>query len=233
MDNLLFLDTETTGKLEDGGRLVQLAFKVGMKKANMFFKPAVPISFEAMSVHHITNEDVADRPAFGGVEKEAVQALLDSNIMVAHNAVFDAEILRREGLEPKQIICTLKVAQRLFDFSMYKLQFLRYQLGLEMKEVRAHDAEGDIEVLEALFSYLLGYLQRESHGKPDSEILADMLKWTKEPVLLRRMPFGEHHGLTFDKVPRDYLQWVLDKANPDEDLKYTINCQMQKQGALL
>lgn len=107
--NLLFLDTETTDKLENGGRLVQLAYKTsGTKKCEVYyFKPPTPISVEAMSVHHITNEMVENKPAFS--DSSAVTTLqfgLDNYIMVAHNAPFDVEILKREGLEPKQFIWT-------------------------------------------------------------------------------------------------------------------------------
>jgi len=34
--------------------------------------------------------------------------------MVAHNAAFDVDMLKKEGIEPKNVICTLKLA-RYFD----------------------------------------------------------------------------------------------------------------------
>lgn len=224
---LLFLDTETTGI--ENGRLVQLAMKStkpGDKGENLYFKPAVPIEFEAMAVHHITNEKVADLPEFGEQKKAELQSMLDEYIMVAHNAIFDAEVLRREGVEPKKIICTLKVARRLFDFNTYKLQFLRYKLGLEIGEVRAHDAEGDIEVLEALFGYLYEFMQRENPGMLQPEIVENMLQWTSEPSLLKVLGFGKYKGQTFDEVSkkdRGYLHWLSGQSDLDEDLVYTLN----------
>ena len=219
--NLLFLDTETTGR-DENARLVQLAFKVDTHKLNMLFKPPVPISFEAMSVHHITNEMVENKPPFGGRPKELMQEMLNEKIMVAHNAAFDAEILKREGLEPKKVICTLKVVQNLFDLSMYKLQFLRYNFGLEIGQVRAHDAEGDIEVLEALFNYLFHYIGRENPEADEGQIINQMLKWTEDPLLLRRIGFGKHKGTEFKSLPKDYLQWLSEQKDLDEDLEYTI-----------
>ena len=34
--------------------------------------------------------------------------------MVVHNAAFDVDMLKKEGIEPKNVICTLKLA-RYFD----------------------------------------------------------------------------------------------------------------------
>jgi exodeoxyribonuclease X len=219
--NLLFLDTETTGR-DENARLVQLAFKCGKVKDNLLYKPAVPITFEAMSVHHITNEMVAEKPEFSVISRQGIQKLLDENIMVAHNAPFDIEILKREGVEVKQFIDTLKVVQNLFDLSMYKLQFLRYNFGLEVTQVRAHDAEGDIEVLEALFNYLFNFMARQNPGLGETEIINQMLKWTAEPLLLRKISFGKYTGKKFEDIPKDYLTWLSGQSNLSEDLKFTI-----------
>ncbi len=223
MNNLLFLDTETTGK-DENARLVQLAYKCGQIKANLLFKPPVPISFEAMSVHHITNEMVENKESFIGSDiRNKLQADLNQVIMVAHNAAFDAEILSREGLKVGKMIDTLKVVQNLFDLSMYKLQFLRYNFGLDVTQVRAHDAEGDIEVLEALFNYLVHFMVRENPELSQAQIIEKMLEWTEKPVLLRLIGFGKHQGKEFKDIPKDYLIWLKYQDNLSEDLKFTIN----------
>ena len=60
----MFLDTETTGK-GSADRLCQIAFKIkGGYTVNELFNPGMPISIDAMTVHHITNEMVLDKPAF-------------------------------------------------------------------------------------------------------------------------------------------------------------------------
>ena len=38
----------------------------------------------------------------------------DTNIMVAHSAAFDVDMLKKEGIEPNSVICPLKLA-RYFD----------------------------------------------------------------------------------------------------------------------
>lgn len=60
----IFLDTETTGT-EKKDRLCQLAYKTETGKiVNQLFKPPLPIAIEPMSIHHITNEMVENKPAF-------------------------------------------------------------------------------------------------------------------------------------------------------------------------
>ena len=58
----ILLDTETTGTDEDD-RLCQIAFKTETDLiVNELFNPGKPISIEAMSIHHITNELVKAIP---------------------------------------------------------------------------------------------------------------------------------------------------------------------------
>lgn len=226
---LLFLDTETTAK--ENGRLVQLAYKSSEKaeRTNLLFKPPMPIDYEAMAVHHITNEQVAEMPVFDEPYRSELQEIINQHIVVAHNAEFDIQVLAREGVQVPKYICTLKAARRLFDFSTYKLQFLRYRLGLEVAEVRAHDAEGDIEVLEALFSYLVQVMERENSEITMDQILDAMQQWTKEPSLLKTINFGKHKGRTFEDLAKynsDYLLWLRNQPDVDEDIAYTINHHM-------
>lgn len=220
--NIIFLDTETTGNTETA-RLIQLAFRKD-KMGNFIrhYKPPVPIEYEAMAVHHITTEFINQFPTLEeSGDKKKIQEVLDQNILIAHNAKFDIGILEKEGLKVGKRICTLKVSQRLFDFPSYKLQYLRYRLDLKISEGnKAHDAEGDIEVLEALFNHILKW---ESLEIPEQEFLEKMMKWTEEPVLLRRIQFGKHVGKEFKDIPRDYLSWLVGQPDLDEDLKYTLN----------
>ena len=60
----IFLDTETTGN-GPADRLCQIAFKTEEgQTVNELFNPGMPISIHAMTVHHITNEMVQDKPSF-------------------------------------------------------------------------------------------------------------------------------------------------------------------------
>jgi len=222
---IVFLDTETTG-LTDKDRLVQIAYKVwktNEQGVELFKPPAgVELSFEATSVHHITRTMVADKPFFAESQmKKRLQELFEQGaIMVAHNALFDMGIIALEGLVPQKHICTLKIARFLdekAELTNHKLQYLRYAYELEV-EGKAHDAEGDVEVLEKLFEHFLKDLSIEK-----------MVEISSVPSLIRRFSFGKYNGdLVADVFKKDkgYLEWFLktkQEASPlDEDWVYTL-----------
>ena len=155
----IFLDTETPGNRPDD-RLCQIAFKPENSEAvSGLFNPGKPISIDAMVVHHITDKMVADKPPFQeSDEYTELQELISdiNNVIVAHNARFDMQMLNAEGINTTKVICALKLSRYLDKNGVipkYNLQYLRYFLDLDV-DAQAHDALGDILVLEALFSRL-------------------------------------------------------------------------------
>jgi exodeoxyribonuclease X len=218
----IFLDTETTGT-ESDDRLCQLAFKTGQGTVvNSLFNPGKPIAIEAMAVHHITNEMVQDKPRFKtSAAFEQLSALVadPNNVIVAHNAAFDIAMLRNEGIDPPKVICTLKLARYLDKegvIPQYNLQYLRYYLGLKV-EATAHDALGDILVLERLFERILARFKKDGHDNPVEE----MIRISNSPIRIARMPFGKYKGRLFNDVPADYLEWLMG-TDLDEDMAYTV-----------
>ena len=219
----IYLDTETTGNGPDD-RLCQIAFKPeGGPAVSGVFNPGRPISIDAMVVHHITEKMVQDKPSFKeSDEYEKLQKLVSdiNNVIVAHNAQFDMQMLNMEGIYTQRAICTLKLARYLDKngfIPKYNLQYLRYFLGLEI-EATAHDALGDILVLEALFSRLHAKFQENDKLK---DRVLEMINISSNPVLIPRMPFGKHMGKLFSEEPRDYLEWLLG-TELDEDMAYTV-----------
>jgi len=226
----IFLDTETTGTGPED-RLCQIAFKTeGGKPVDELFNPSMPISIEAMVIHHITNEMVADKPKFKGSDTHKKLQLIFADpeaVLVAHNAKFDVSMLNREDLHPMRSICTYKLARYLDREGMipqYNLQYLRYYLKLNINAT-PHTALGDILVLEALFNRIYVKFKEGATGDPAD----DMIRISGSPVLVPRMPFGKHKGLKMGVVPLDYLEW-LSGTNLDEDLAYTVHHYLAKTG---
>ncbi|MCP3940935.1 MAG: 3'-5' exonuclease, partial [Desulfobacteraceae bacterium] len=208
----IYLDTETTGADEED-YLCQLAYKTNKGlEVNELFKPPVPIKFGAMATHHITEKMVAGKPAFlnSQTQNDLVTLLQDpGNILVAHNAQFDVGMLKKEGVEAPRIICTLKLIKTLDaegELESYKLQYLRYYYGMEI-EAQAHDAWGDILVLEQLFIRIFKEFQKKF--EIPQEIVAEMIRISENPILMAKIPMGKHRGLHFRDVPKDYLQWIV------------------------
>lgn len=229
---IIVLDTETTD-LDDGARLIQLAYKniTTGKTVDEYFKPPVPISYGAMAVNHITEDRVVNKPAFIGSEFQAnLTKVLEDNILVAHNALFDINILKNEGVKTNKYIDTLRVSMHLLNCEQYNLQYLRYFLKLNV-EGSAHNASGDIAVLEPLFKYLENIVKDKFSLNSDGEVFKKMIELTQTPVLLKTFTFGKYLGKTFEevgKIDKGYLEWLYeseskkDQLTQNEELVYTL-----------
>lgn len=214
---ILFFDTETTGGAEND-RLCQLAVKergVEQPIVNAIYKPPLPISIDAMAVHHITEKMTAGKPLFiEAPEYAAIKALFEDadSVSVAHNAAFDVSMLAREGVSPSRTICTYKVARALDTeeaIGRYQLQYLRYLLGLEI-EASAHDAWGDVLVLEGVFERLVQKMQQEKGALEPA--LEAMIEISSRPVMFTTIRFGKYKGKRIEEIAntdRGYLQWLL------------------------
>ncbi|MBI3634384.1 MAG: 3'-5' exonuclease [Candidatus Yonathbacteria bacterium] len=232
MNNFLFFDTETTGNTE-GDFLCQLAYKLNGKEFSELYKPPVTIPPEASAVHHITNKMVADKKPFRESNDYGdIKKLFENGdaIPIAHNAKFDVAMLKKEGITIPRFLCTLRLARHLDKENIipkYNLQFLRYYLNIEI-EAEAHDALGDVKVLEALFERLKTKMMEECGGD-EKKALTKMFVVSARPSLIHLITFGKHTGKTVAetvKVDRSYLEWLLEQKleseTDEEDWIYTL-----------
>ncbi len=239
--NHIFFDTETTG-ITDADFLCQIAWKNEGEEdmPNGLFKPPIPITIDSMAVCHITNKMVADKEPFQGSSLwQKFKEINDDpkNVLIAHNAKFDIGMLRREGIEIKQYIDTLKIAQfidRDGTLPKYNLQYLRYYYDIEIEAI-AHDARGDIIVLEAVFKFLAKKLS-ELTGETGSSLTERMIKISYEPMLIKTFMFGKHNGKAISDVAAtdpNYLEWLLAQkqaaqSDTEEDWIYTLKYYLNR-----
>jgi len=188
-----------------------------------------------MSISHITNKMVNDKQAFiGSKMRSDLEKVLQSNILVAHNAAFDVDILAKEGVKMNNYIDTLKVTKFIDsqnEIPEYNLQYLRYFLDFDI-EAKAHDATGDVLVLEKLFQYLYNRMYDLYHD--ENKIINEMVEISSKPLLLRLFNYGKHKGKKIEEVlgyDRSYLEWMLDqKLNTeyyDVDWIYTLKYHLK------
>jgi len=238
MKKLIFFDTETTGNTENDV-LCQIAYKTGDETFSGLYNPNKKIPPEASAVHHITNKMVSGKKSFKDTDDhKKIKSLFEASdsIVVAHNATFDLMMVEKEDIHPTAFICTLRVARALDTegkIERYNLQYLRYLLDIEV-EATAHDALGDVLVLEQLFNRLKKKLM-ESEGMSEDEALAKMVEISSHPSLLRTFNFGKHIGKKIEEVlqlDRGYLEWLLSQKlngdGPDEDWIYTLKHHLEK-----
>ncbi len=234
--DLIFLDTETTGTGPED-RLCQVAYSFAGSEYEGLFRPPIPISLDAMVVTRITNRMVEECPSFSGsvMHRNLEQIFADGGVLVAHNALFDAEMLGREGVTMGASIDTYKLAHY-FDsegiIPKYSLQYLRYYYDLEVNDANAHSALGDVRVLIVLFERYFTQML-ESLGD-EQRALQEMIRISTEPILLKRFNFGKYTGQEVKQVAHDdlgYLAWLLNQKvmarergeDNDENWIYTLD----------
>ncbi|MEO5635013.1 MAG: 3'-5' exonuclease [Candidatus Paceibacterota bacterium] len=235
---LIFFDTETTG-IGEGDYLCQIAYKINDETFMGLYKPPIPIPPGASAVHHITNEMVKDKPAFtDSADFKTIKELFEdkNSVLVAHNMCFDLGMIKREGIKPSNTICTLRVARYMDKdgkLAKHNLQFLRYALGIEI-DAKAHDALGDVLVMEQLFYRLLKKIISEENIN-EEEAIKRMIEISSHPSLFRVISFGKHAGKKISDIlatDRAYLEWLLAQKETsdkeDEDWIYTLKHYLQK-----
>ncbi|HSP56951.1 MAG TPA: DNA polymerase III subunit epsilon [Halomonas sp.] len=98
----IILDTETTGiDPRDGHRMIEIGAVEMLNRRltgntyHQYINPEREIDPEAVAVHGITNEDVADKPRFGEIAEE-FWAFIEGAELVIHNAPFDVGFMDHE-----------------------------------------------------------------------------------------------------------------------------------------
>lgn len=230
---IIFLDTETTGTLEED-RIIQLSYLVVNLDGTIeevhddLCSAPLLIKFDAMAVHHIVPEQLEGKPAC--VETKAFARLnelnVPENLMVIQNAEFDLNMLKKEGFFLQmQLLDTFRILRAKYTLDGGQgLQYKRYQWGLYKKEqalieslgieVRAHDALGDVIVLKHLFDYLC-----------NENDMYEMIELCSSPILVEYMPFGKHKGKRMSELAlteRNALDWMLKNFDLDADMRHTL-----------
>jgi DNA polymerase III subunit epsilon len=101
-ERLVVLDTETTGlNARLGDRIVEIGCielvnrRLTGRHFHRYVNPQRAIEEGALRVHGITDEFLADKPAFEGVADEFLEYVRDAELVI-HNALFDVEFLNEE-----------------------------------------------------------------------------------------------------------------------------------------
>ena len=98
---LVFFDIEATGTDPLSDRIVELSVlrvgREGIEPVRTWrLKPGIRIPMEAIEVHGISNEDVADAPSFADVADEVLEALDDADFAGFAIGRFDVRIVQAE-----------------------------------------------------------------------------------------------------------------------------------------
>ncbi len=168
MTREIVLDTETTGLNPLGGdRVVEIG---GVELINhvptgrhfhQYLNPGRAMTADAFEVHGLSDEFLADKPAFAVVADEMLAFFGDATL-IAHNAPFDvsfinAELdrLKKPGLR-NAVIDTVELAREKHPGARVSLDALCKHYGIDNSRRTLHGALLDSEILADVYLELIG-----------------------------------------------------------------------------
>jgi exodeoxyribonuclease X len=219
--NVLIFDTETTGiidpiLIEAAGIYIEGSpFNEQNNSFIQRYNPEKPISYGAMAIHNILDEDLIGCP-------KSSQFKLDDQVkyLIGHNIDFDWVVI---GKPDVLRIDTCAMAREIYpEFDSHSLSALSY--GLEgsdkRKEVREilknnHNALTDVKLcLDLLRKILI---------KKDLHKWSDIYNFSEEARVPKTMLFGKHKGTPIKDIPPDYKEWLKKQPDIDEYLLKALN----------
>ena len=162
----IFLDTETTGlSPESGDRIIEIGClemnnrRMTGETLHFYLNPERRNHPDAVKIHGLTDEFLADKPLFASVADELLEFVSGAEIII-HNASFDVgflnEELRRVG-RPKfpgfvtQITDSLLMAREMFPGKANSLDALCKRLEVDNSNRALHGALLDAGLLAEVY----------------------------------------------------------------------------------
>lgn len=164
------LDTETTGiGAEKGHRIIEIGCvelidrKLTGRHYHQYVNPQRPSDEEAVGVHGITDEFLADKPVFAQVAQEFYD-FIEGAELVIHNAPFDIGFMdmefRRVNMPMTNTFCTildtLVMARDMRPGQRNSLDALCKSYGIDNSHRELHGALLDAEILADVYLMMTG-----------------------------------------------------------------------------
>ena len=165
------LDTETTGiHPHEGHRIIEIGavemvnqFRTG-KVFHIYINPNFEVSEGALKVHGLSNEFLADKPAFHEIMHDFLEFIADSRLII-HNASFDIGFLNHHLLEHKvnliphneeRVFDTLIHARKKYPGARNSLDALCLRFNIDTTARQKHGALLDAELLADVYAEMIG-----------------------------------------------------------------------------
>ena len=231
----IFLDTETTGLNAEGGdRIVEIGCveMIGRRltgdNRHYYLNPQRASHPDALRVHGLSEEFLADKPLFESVAADLVGYLTGAEVVI-HNAPFDLgfldEELRRCGRGPvaaqvAQVTDSLLMAREMFPGKSNSLDALCKRLEVDNSNRTLHGALLDAGLLAEVYICMTrgqGTLvideseARDASGAIDS---VDLSRFDLPTPMPSDAELSAHRAVLadIDKASRGKLLWQADLA---------------------
>lgn len=222
------LDCETTGLDTSNDQIIEIAFQLFNFNEVIFsyetlIDPQTTIPPESIAIHHISEEMVKGQPTIDQVLPTILEKI-GSTPIVGHNISFDIEMIQQAAkrhaipckLDKNPLIDTVRLARIYGESPSNSLQALRQHFNIP--EEGAHRAMSDVIVNVAVFKYL-------AKPFPSTKKILERLK---NPIFLKKYPFGKYKDRLFSELPDPFLFWAS-KQDYDMDLKSSIINEINKR----
>ncbi|OOF68323.1 DNA polymerase III subunit epsilon [Rodentibacter caecimuris] len=171
----IVLDTETTGMNQIGkhyeghciieiGAVEMINRRYTGNNFHIYIKPDRPVDPEAIKVHGITDEMLADKASFQQIAKQFIDYIQGAELLI-HNAPFDVGFMDYEFAKhhlnvKTQDICvvtdTLQMARQMYPGKRNSLDALCDRLGIDNSKRTLHGALLDAEILADVYLSMTG-----------------------------------------------------------------------------
>ena len=162
----IFLDTETTGLSPDAGdRVIEVGCvemlnrRLSGNDLHFYLNPERPNSEDAVRIHGLSDEFLADKPLFASIADELLAYLAGAEIVI-HNAAFDLGFLnaelRRVGkgrveAAAARVTDSLQMAREMFPGKSNSLDALCKRLEVDNASRSLHGALLDAGLLAEVY----------------------------------------------------------------------------------
>ncbi len=165
----IIFDTETTGLDAREDRIIEIGgvelinrFPTG-RTFHVFINPqGRAVHAEALAVHGISNERLANEPAFPEIAEKFME-FIDGAKLVAHNANFDMGFINAEfarlgqpAIGSERVIDSLALARRKHPMGPNSLDALCRRYGINNSHRTFHGALLDSQLLAEVYIELIG-----------------------------------------------------------------------------
>ena len=239
MKQIVVLDVETTGKERTTDQIIELCLRFGLgsdaESRTWRIRPEVPIHPEAIGVHGITLEALADCPLFAAVVSEFLPLIVGADVLVGYNVAFDLDMLQAElaraGIPPlnftgRQIVDVLRLWHHVEPRTLVAAH--AKFCGAEL--VNAHQAEADVAATARVLSSMLATFGLSDKPWPEIATISDPfarrvawlgpsphIQWDESGEVV--FGFGKYKGQHVVNADGGFLKWVLAKDFPPHVMK--------------
>lgn len=182
-------------------------------------KPDRPISFGAMAVTNIFNEDVSSCESHQSLCARTMPK--GAAYIIGHNIDFDIRVAANSGIDVSQYkaICTLAMARNLYpDADSHTLGAMSCMLDYEYARANMKDAHG--AAADVVMTARLLHIICKNQNITSMDQLYQFSEFARIPT---HFPFGKHKGVAIIDLAstqdgRGYLQWAIKAITDNEYL---------------